>query len=250
MSAESNELELEAALERAAAEPAYRPEFYQKLLDANAYILAGSDVLPEGEHVLKSSARISIVNWEKEDGSKVIPFFSSLQKLQSAIQTEQSYYRMPVRALFETTKGSNLILNPRSPYGKEFFPNEIAALLSSGVNQVSDKRIVKEPTSVLLGQPQNYPTEMVASLVTFLSKHENVRAAYLALMETADTGGKPTLVVGIEGDGDLEDVIMQAGVVAADSPKETEFVDLIRVDRAEQGISKYLIESTTPFYTR
>src|SRR5262245_48903867 len=128
---------LETALRLAATEPAHRPEFYKRLLESTIYILGQSESPAGDTRTLEAGEKISIQNWVRNDGSPVIPFFSSLDALQSSIDKETRYLALPARTLFEMTKGSSLVLNPKSSYGKEFLPNEIEALLSDGVNRVA-----------------------------------------------------------------------------------------------------------------
>src|SRR3546814_17358441 len=111
--------------------------------------------------------------------------------------------------------GATLVLDPASIHVKEFFPNEIEALLTTGMNQSPQTRVVQKATQVLLGQPANYPAEMVSALTILLAKHRGVKAAYLCLMHDASTQEKPSLVVGFEGEG-LERAMQEAGSVTAD----------------------------------
>ena len=69
-------------------------------------------------------------------------------------------------------------------------------------------------------------------------------------MHTPAEDEKPHLIVGIEADGDFENVIREAGTVAADSAPEGEPVDLIRVVRGQSGMAKYFLEEVKPFYER
>jgi len=248
MQMEENALEIALAL--AASEPAHRPEFFRLLLDSTVFILGCSDELQEGSVTLKAHTKIQIQNWAKPDGSPVIPFFSSLRALQLAIKGDETYIALPARTFLEMTRGAELILNPRSPYGKEFTPEEVEALLTEGVNRVPTRRVVEQDTQVLLGQPKDYPTKMVASLSTLLAKHSNVKAAYLALMLDKSANEKPHLIVGIEADGDYENVLREAGTVAADLVADGETVDFLRVTRGDKGVGEYLIEEVTPFYER
>lgn len=241
---------LEIALRRAADEPSARPEFYQLLVESNVFILGQSDSGGEGDTTIPAGTKLSIVNWQREDGSPVIPFFTSLPALQRAIEEEQPYVALPARALFEITQGAGLVLNPRSPYGKEFYPQEISAILSTGTNHVPERRVVQKETKVLLGQPKDYPSEMVSAITLLLAKHPSVKAAYLALMSQPDATPAQSLVVGIEGDGPLEEVIRQVGSVAADTRPSELPVDLTQVRPGEPGLSEYLLNSTKPFYER
>ena len=241
---------LDIALRLAADGPAHRPDFYKKLLESTVYILAKSENQIEGAQTIALGEKISIQNWEKNDGSPVIPFFSTLIKLQTILDKETSYLALPARSLFEITKGSSLVLNPKLKYGKEFFPNEIEALLTDNVNRLAEPRVTQKETQVLLGQPANYPSKMVESLTAFFSIRNNVKAAYLAMMHDSLEDEKPRLIVGIEVDGDHVQTIKEAGVVAGDTNLNGEPVDLIRVDPNEQGLGKYFKRDVKPFYER
>jgi len=245
---------LEIALELAASEPAHRPEFYRLLLESTIFILGSSGQLTDGDDeglvTLKANTPIEVVNWIRPDGSSVIPFFSSLRALQRAITSDEKYLALPARTFFEITRGAELILNPRSEFGKEFTSTEVEALLTEGVNKLATPMVAEKATEVLLGQPANYPTAMVASLTTLLGKHRNVRAAYLALMHDTSRDEKPHLMVGIECDDEFENVVREAGTVAADTAPAGEPVDLIRVIRGESGIAQYFLEKVKPFYER
>lgn len=241
---------LEAALRRAAEEPGHRPEFYRLLLESSVFILGHSNSTSTGTRTLEAGETVSIQNWVREDGSPVIPFFTSLTALHRSIEQEVTYMALPARSLFEITKGSPLVLNPKSSYGKEFFPNEIEALLAEGVNQLPKQRVAYKATKVLLGQPAEYPSKMVDSLTALLSKHSDVKAAYLALMHDPSQDAKPHLVVGIEVDGEIEHVIHEAGVVASDSAPSGSPVDLMRVERGDLGLSEYFVREVKPFYER
>lgn len=245
-----SENELEVALRRAADEPAARPEFYKLLVESKIFILGQSDSAGDGDSMIPAGSKLAIVNWHRQDGSPVIPFFTSLPALQRAIEEEQPYVALPARSFFEITQGASLVLNPKSPYGKEFYPQEISAILSTGTNHVPEQRVVQKETRVLLGQPKNYPSEMVSAITLLLAKHPNVKAAYLALMNQPNSTPAQSLVVGIEGDGMLEEVIRQVGSVAADT-RPAEFpVDLVHVKPGEPGLSEYFLSSTKPFYER
>jgi hypothetical protein len=143
-----------------------------------------------------------------------------------------------------------LVLNPASSHGKEFLPNEIEALLATGMNQAPQTRVVQKPTQVLLGQPDEYPAEMVSALTALLAKHSSVKAAYLCLMHDPSFQDRPGLVVGFEGEAGLERAMQEAGSVAADTVPKGHTVDFVTVVRGDKGLSTYFIESVKPFYER
>lgn len=132
---------LEQSLRLAADEPAHRPDFFKTLLDSTVYVL-GTAGTGKGHVTLEAGSNISIANWHKADGSPVIPFFSSLKILQGSIDSEESYVEIPARSLFEITRGAPLFLNPKSPYGKEFLPEEVRHLLSDGIGQKPAQRCI------------------------------------------------------------------------------------------------------------
>ncbi|MDA8621999.1 enhanced serine sensitivity protein SseB C-terminal domain-containing protein [Psychrosphaera sp.] len=245
------ENKLEELLRLAADEPAHRPEFCSVLLQSTVFVLGDTGEIPteSGEVDLLAGSKINIQNWEKQDGSPVIPFFTSLDVLSKALDSEQSYLELPVRSLFEMTMGSVLFLNPKSDYGKEFVPQEVEQLLNNGISQTASQRVVEKETTVLLGQPSNYPTEMIDSLTQLFVKHKQVKKAYVALMHDKSIDEKPQLLIGVQGDGDLELAIREAGYVAGDTAPKGEAVDLFKINLDEEGISQYLI-STAPFYER
>jgi hypothetical protein len=240
---------LEKSLRLAADEPAHRPDFFKALLNSTIYVLgaAGTD---EGQVNLEAGSNISIAHWQKPDGSAVIPFFSSLQTLQRSIDNEESYIEIPARSLFEITLGTPLFLNPKSPYGKEFFPEEVRHLLSEEIGRKPVQRTVEKDTKVLLGQPSQYPSKMVNSLTKLLAKHHNVKRAFLALMHDVSSDQKPHLIIGIEADGDIELVMRETGSVAGDTAPDGEPVDLCRVHVGEPGLSDYFLKQNAPFYER
>lgn len=242
--------ELERKLARAADDPASRPEFYKALLESEVFIIGFSDSPDDGKISIPEGAKLSIVNWEKKDGTPIIPFFTSLEALQSALKEESQFVAMPAKSLFEITLGAFLVLNPTSAYGKEFIPEEVKALLETGMNHVPTTRVVQKETKVLLGQPANYPGEMISALTSLLSKHSAVKAAYLCLMHDASSSEKPVLVVGFEGDENLEVAMKEAGSVAADTAPKGELVDFVVLKKGDPGISNYMFGSVKPFYER
>jgi len=250
MMQETQETPLETALRLAADDPGCRPDFYKMLLEAKVFIIQHTEHPREGKRRAEAGESIAIRHWMRDNETPIIPFFSSLEALQRAITEEVTYMELPARALFEMTQGAALVLNPSLEYGKEFFPEEIEALLSDGVNRVADRRITEKPTQVLLGQPAEYPEKMVNALISLFSRRGNVKAAYLVLMHDPSHDDKPHLVVGVDADNEIESIIREAGTVAADTSPGGQSVDLYRIDSDDDGLSQHFIHEATPFYTR
>lgn len=179
---------LESLLKLAATESIYRTAFFRTLLDATVLVLvAGSE--PGGEDsemTFTAGNGVNILHWEKQDGESVIPFFTSIEVLQQALDIaedqqidseKQPFIAMPVRVLFEMTQGAHLFLNPKSEHGKEFWPQEVAMLLENGgLAQPAEMSVDKE-SQILLGQPEEYPAVMVDALIKLFSQRKPVRRA-------------------------------------------------------------------------
>lgn len=241
---------LESALATAAVDPAARPEFYRMLIESEIFVLGSSNIPGSGDQTLPPGATLSLAQWTKADGTPVIPFFASLEALQRALKEPAQYLAMPARAFFEITHGARLVINPASDYAKEFAPNEIAALLETGVNSTLEVEQVYEEKKVLLGQPAAYPTAMVAALSKLLAKHTSVKGAYLCLMHDPSASDKPALVVGLEGGGDLVQVIQEAGSVAIDTAPAGQPVTFMEIQRGQSGVAEHLFSTVSPFYAR
>lgn len=241
---------LEQLLRLAATEPGHRPAFVRTLLDSTVHVIGSTDE-GHGERVLPAGSSVALQHWHKQDGTLFIPFFTSLELLQASNDTPgASWLALPARSLFEITLGASLILNPQSSHGKEFLPEEVRHLLDTGLGHEARPRTVQKATQILLGQPARYPSKMVASLRVLLAKHAHVERAFLAWMHDPSASERAHLIVGIEADGDVAQVMQEAGSVAADAAADQGPVDLYRIAGSEDTVSRYFTEQTKPFYVR
>ena len=105
---------LEQALRLAADEAAHRHDFYKMLLESTVYVIGQSDGPSPSVRTTEAGEKVSIQNWVRPDGSPAVSFFSSLVALRRSIDYDCGFMALPARSLFEITKGSTLVLNPRS----------------------------------------------------------------------------------------------------------------------------------------
>jgi hypothetical protein len=238
---------LERALRLAAGEPAHRPDFYAALLASTVFVLGSAEEAGSGTRTLARDEQVSIQHWARQDGSPVIPFFSSLEALRRAIDSGRGYIGLPARTLFEMTRGASLVLNPGSAFGKEFLPDEIEALLSGGVNRQPEET---KATQVVLGQPLELPTRLLESVKVFLATRPAVKAAWLAQMQDPLRYETPHLVIGVEAEGEIDRLFRELGAVAGDAAAPGVQVDLVRVTPGERGLSEYFLASVKPFHQR
>lgn len=91
---------------------------------------------------------------------------------------------------------------------------------------------------------------MRASLSALLATQPQVRAAYLCQMHDPARMPEPGLVVGFEGEGDLDRLMQNAGTVVADTVPPGHGVDFVLISRGDGGLSDYFLSSVAPFYRR
>jgi hypothetical protein len=242
------ENDLERSLVRAAEEPAYRGEFYREFLEAQVFVIQdGPAPTREEEKALSKGTDVALRTYERE-GVTVIPFFTSQERLRAFIQGEARYLGLKAKALLTLTKGAMLVLNPGSEYGKEFAPEEVAAILDGTIwQQLSGPVVVPKETRVMVGQPARYPTEFVEALCLYFKSVPEVRKAYLAHYGQADE--KAHTLIAIEMDGDWEDVSAGVGKVAGESEIPDPPVDVMQM-KGERGLEDYFRDSVKPFYVK
>lgn len=237
--------ELETLLEKAATEAAHRPAFFRTLLESTVWVPGAA---AEGEAVVDDSA-IDLQHWEKDDGSTVIPFFTSLEALQQAVEDEQAFVVMPARTLFEMTQGEALFLNAKLQTGKEFTPREISHLIGDEGNPLSTRQVLEGGIPLLLSEVAEPPAQMVDSLTTLFKTVRTVKRAFIcSIKEQADE--QSNLLIGIEAEGDIDEIIQAAGSVATETLPDDEPVDICQVVEGEKGISHFMLAHITPFYER
>ncbi|MGA7586906.1 MAG: enhanced serine sensitivity protein SseB [Rouxiella badensis] len=255
---QQDENELERLLRLSVTQAAYRPAFYQKLLESTVWVLgdAGQEA-SEIQQDISAGSELNLLHWEKQDGSSIIPVFSSVEVLERAVagesEDEQSFVALPARILFEMTQGEELFLNPKSEYGKELYPSEITMLLNTGGLAAPAELTLDAESQLLIGQPEQYPTAMVDALTTLFSQKKPVRRAFLALIHDKAADPQPNLLVGVEADGteaEVDALIREAGNVAAETSPDDSPVDFCIVNEKERGLSHYLVSHTQPFYQR
>jgi len=240
-------LGLEDLLQKAAKEPAYRYEFYNRLLTDDLVVITSSNTLPMGEHVLQASQTVDLLSLS--DGR--IPIFTSPERIldKGIVKQQLPILTMKGKDIFTMTKGAAFVLNPYSDVGKDLLPEEVESMLNGSIHQGHRRIEIKKDTQVQIGQPAVYPTEVVNALKVIFAKALNIEAVYLGWVFSPSTGEPPHYIFGVKGEGELQCVIHEAGNTAQKFLKPQEIVDFIRVDN-KGGISDYFLKNCEPFYKR
>jgi len=244
--------DLEKILHKAAADHNEAPAFYEELMESKIFVLGKpeSEKPKDGEFTLEEEQAVIIQHWEREtDQSPVVPFFTSLQMLQHAIDTDEPYLELTTVDLFQLTMGAPLVLNPNSDFGMEFEPEDVAVLLDTDL-MVNSQHILDEQTEVLLGHAENVSDIFMSVLTDFFVKHAEVEAAYIGTIQIPEDDEKEHLMIGIQGQGRFEKIIdtiiKKISLLEDDMMYET--VDFYVIDQDDPDISQFMVENITPFY--
>ena len=242
--------QLEESLINSATDPNCRPEFYRVLMASDIFVINQPDgSLDIQNGILSKGATISIQPLVR-DGVEWLPMFSSKLRLEQSLNSPGSFLQLNAEAFFEMTRGANLLLNPNLEYSKEFPATEVAALLDGTLLSGPVAYQVEQPTQVLLGQPAEYPRQLVDALSRLFAKTPSVKAAYLAHLYNPSRDEPPHNVIGIDSAGNWQEVIATAGAIARDSSPAGKIVEFIQIDANDSSISQYMLTKTKPFYKK
>jgi len=242
------ENDLEISLIRASEDPAHRPQFYRDFVESNIFIIQNNQIPEdEGEVTLEAGMQLEIQNIEI-DGKLYIPIFSSVRRIQTLVQNEVGYLALNALEFLKIVNGSELVLNPGSDYGKEFNQSEVASIVDGSIWQPQNSHTVEKETRVLIGQPSNYPYELVESLSRFFRNTKQVHSAYLAHFHNPDTGDPPHTLIGLVVADNWDEIVSSAGLIAEGVEVPDPPIDFLRID-TEEGNLEYF-HSIEPFYKR
>lgn len=156
------------------------------------------------------------------------------------VEDEQAFVVMPVRTLFEMTLGETLFLNAKLPTGKEFMPREISLLIGEEGNSLSSQEVLEGGESLILSEVAEPPVQMIDSLTTLFKTIKPVKRAFICLIKESEEA-QPNLLIGIEADGDIEEIIQAAGSVATDTLPGDEPIDICQVKKGKKELATLLL---------
>ncbi len=240
------ENQLERLLMKSALEPAYRGQFYRDFLEAEILVVPVGNLPVIQNGIIQAEGKLSLQQLEV-DGTIYLPFFTSVPRLQTVIREGREYLVLGVRPFLEMTKGSTLLLNPGSDYGKEFLPDEVSQLLDGSMFQPQTHHVTHRATEVLLSQPAKYPTKLVESLRNLYSTLPEVRAAYLAQCFAPSQDRSPGLLIAIDANRDWDQIVSESAICSKGLIPEHDHLDFIEFEKS--GLQEHFLQ-TKPFYKR
>ncbi len=231
---------LEEALVRAVKSPATAPDFYRLLLESDLLVLGTVEGQDGSEKFsLEPGGQLQLVTGENK-GEKFLPIFSSLARMQEYVKEESKYLSVNGRALLDLTRGSPVILNPASEYGRELTPGEVEQLL----NPMAPSAPVALTTSDAF-----YPMALINALASVFEKHPQVQTAWMIRIGIGDADSQVQPLVGVETSGDMAALVADIEHAAAQDAPGIVF-DVQRVDRTRPtGMAGALLQAQ-PFYRR
>jgi hypothetical protein len=243
--------DLERLLVQAAGDPAARAAFVRAMLESDVFFVReGAPPETEGSFVANTGTTFEVRRIEME-GVLRTPIFSSVDRISAVVTEPVGYIALKGRDMFETFRGSELVLNPGSPYGKYFTPGEIEAILDGSIFNPTPSQLDVGVKEILLGQPSVFPVHITDALKQVFADMKDVSAAYLAHAVIAGVDSAPHTMIGIATTGDWRSTVEPAGRVVERVAKPGELVDFVQIKPdGSDVISSYLLKSTTPFYVR
>jgi hypothetical protein len=241
--------DLERSLTLAASDAAHRPQFYKDLVQSELFVIQeGPAPDTSGRTVLEQGYMLQIqpLDW---NGKPYLPVFSSLPRLQATLHAEKGFLAMNALEFMKITSGADLLLNPGSDYGKELTKEEIASILDGSIWRPSERFVSKQATQIMIGQPANYPSELVNALSRYFKKTKGVERAFVAHFFNPERDEKAHTLIAMEIHGDWDAIMAGAGIVARDVPSPDPPVDFIQLN-GRSGLDDYFLHECTPFYRR
>lgn len=243
--------ELERLLVAAASDFAARPAFYRGITEHPLFVInEGSAPGREGKTVLKEGTQLQVRQIERE-GKLHTPIFTSVERISAVVPKEVRYLAVKGSDLLSLLRGSDLVLNPGSSYGKFLPAKEVESIIDGSIFHPLEVIKAGAGQRILLGQPKVYPHHITEALMRYFKKTRDVQAAYLAHAFMPNVDESSHTLIGIDAIGDWEKVIEGVGIVIEDVRKPGEIVDFVRLDgQTPDTIGDYQREQTKPFYRK
>lgn len=221
--------------------------FFKQLLEAE--FLAPVIIKPNpesnaGKALLKEDTSIEFFGVSNNESQLFFPAFTDWNALRkwngkSEIQTVIMGFKDYERIIFEKNNKSwaGFVINPN---------RENLVLNKEQMSMVyNDQSRIEKNESIMVGEPKNYPDEMVDALKGYLPKVKSVKSAYLLLMLRNQTDESYLIV--IDTDETPEHVFEQVANVATKHLKPDEKIDFVPLSNS---FGENAVVDQQPFYRR
>lgn len=241
----ANNISLEKILEKATTEIEYREIFYKRFLNADIYVL----IQKKGNAAPPSLEKTPIVVLQNNH----IPVFTNPERIfdHNTATEEVDYIKVKGRAFLEMAIGETVIVNPFSKIFKTLVPAEISDLLNGSIfNKIPQNNRAKVQMEVMIGHPEVEPTELLETLLPYLSENTAITASYLGWTFNPKTDAKPHYIVALElTDNNCVLYANQIAELAKKHQKEDDILDIIQLEKGGT-FSEFFYNQSTPFFKR
>ncbi|MCJ8013268.1 enhanced serine sensitivity protein SseB C-terminal domain-containing protein [Paenibacillus sp. KQZ6P-2] len=239
---------LEEKLAKAMNEPSARPDFYNELRNSEIYAIQGGTSPMQEQTELSAGQSVQLISVEM-NGKRYLPIFSSRARMQDFIKEPVQYLSINAVHFFQLTKGADLLLNPGSPFGKEFSAREIESILDGSVFNAQEAYVVEKNTQTMIGPPEEPPTELLNELSVVFERLKNVICAYNAQVFNPRTDRAPRTLIAVSYIGKGDNIIAEAGKVAENIAVQFPPVEFIELN-GSSGLEGYFESNCKPFYLK
>jgi len=121
----------ETLLKKAVTKPAYRAEFYKRLLTEKLIVLTKTNIVPTGTYTTTENTPIDVLTLS----DLRIPVFTSTDRIfdNGVIKTQVNFVELEGRVLLKMLSNKTILINPYSDYGKDLIPSEIENILRDDI---------------------------------------------------------------------------------------------------------------------
>lgn len=236
--------ELERLLDLATFEPGYAPEFYRGLLANDVFAL-----LPIEGHGM-DEGKLRFVMWRGADGSEIIPYFSSIPLLDTALQPGWQGLKLPGRSFLELTRGATVVLNPNEAAYCRLLPAEVTMLLETGAVSNPERAAPNPGVVRAYSAVTSPPAATLLSLSVLFSRHASVHRAYLVYCFPPDQPDTRIYLLVVRMDNhEPERLVRESAQVMQDVPPDL-MTDLVTCFEDAGELLQRVADVAPPFYDK
>lgn len=236
-----NDSALETSLVRAAHDPRCRAQFYRDLLAAQVVIIPSTgEAYADWQQVqVEFPLRTRAIRWRNRP---FLPLFSSLPRLMQVAPRPGPFAIVAARQFLESTRGSDLVLNPGSGYSKELPSQEVIHILDGTIWS----EVLTDASPIVLTTPAIRPDKLIDILIVTFSRLPSVLRAWVALAHEPQRSRDPYLLVGIQASGEWEHISAVTADMIVGLDTGYPRTELYRVS-GSRGMSSHFLRQR-PFY--
>lgn len=206
-------------------------------------------VTENGKTVMKQATQVQFRLLENQNKEKFFGLFTDTEELYKWQDTQNAQ-----KVVTDFDSVSQMVMDPNSgvvgfvinPFGKSVtFPKPMIISIKQQKDfNTLNKDLFKPGEQIKIGEPKDYPVELMATLINHFSTVPNVNLAFLRMMEHSD---KRSFLVVVDFIGDMKQIF--DGIKEAAAPYLPEDIDVV-VMPVTMEIARNSINGVEPFYKK